>query len=311
MRKFIDGDGVDVTATVLAFQEANNQYNTADLVLIGELEDEHAVFLTDYPSPLRWKLWGTFLSGAIGSRGKVSSQIGLQVGTMEFSWSPKTVAFGSTLATANAFQKAQSGFFDSKKFRLWRTIMPTPGDANTFGACEMFGGRIADTTIERNKITFTVSSFLDVVNQLIPPNVIEWTNASAAYAGNIPVISDGETQLPQFTVVAPSSATSILGQCTGPTPNKIYGANKFLYGFIKFNQGSSLAGYFSAVSSNGDIISSGVHYNRFTVYQAFPWDPQVGDTFYAGILPPINAADGLPAFPYDGYRWVPQPEGAA
>jgi hypothetical protein len=236
----------------------------------------------------------------------------LQVDTLDFSWSPPLTAFGTSLATANHYQKAQSGFYASKKFRLWRTLMPTPGDANTFGACIMFGGRIQDTTIERGKITFGVNSFLDVVDQLLPPNVIEWTNTLASYMGNMPVFADAETTLPQFTVVAPTSNGVITAQCTAPTANKIYGANKFQRGFIAFNPSSSLAGYYATVATNVDFrTAAGVHYNQFTVYQQFPWPPSVGDTFYASVQPSMNQQDAVAASPYDAFRWVPQPEGAA
>lgn len=317
MRQFIDGNGNDATAAALAYREANNQYRTADLVLIGELEDPYAVRLTNWPSPLLWGPWssatgstpGPFLNAVI-SRGKITSQIGLQVDTMEFTWSPPLTAYGSSLAGANQYQKAQSGFYDQKKFRMWRTLMPAAGDANTYGACEMFGGRIQDTEVSRGKITFHVNSFLDVVNQPVPPNVIEWTNTNANYIGNLPVVSDSETTLPQFTVVSPSSAINILAQCTSPTLNKIYADNKFQFGFIAFNRGSTLDGYWSPVAISTRLKVSGVTYNQFILYAPFPWAPTPGDTFYASIKAPVNASESTPGFLYDGFRWVPQPEGA-
>lgn len=310
MRSFINGDGVDVTTASLAYRQANNQYWMADLVLIGELEDPLAVRLTNWPSPLLWSLWGTFLPAVI-SRGKITSQEGLQVDTMPFTWSPLNTGNGLTVATSNPYQRAKSGFYDNMKFRMWRCLMPTQGDANTFGACELFGGRIAEVVSERNRLTFNINSFADVFNQTIPPNVIEWTSTLAGYAGNTPVVADGETQLPQFIVVAPSSELVITATCTGPTPNKIYGNDKFFQGFIAFNQGSSLAGYYRSVASNKDFRSSGgFHFNQFQVYGAFPWAPAIGDTFYASTQPPINAQDGTVQFPYDGFRHVPQPESA-
>lgn len=310
MRQFINGSNNDSTAAVLTYLQSKNQYQLADLILIGELEDPYAIFLTDWASPLLWTPWGTFLN-AVVSRGKINSQVGLQVDTLELNWSPPFTAFGTTTATANQYQKAVAGFYDQKKFRLWRTVMPTAGDADTYGACALFGGRIQDTRVERGKITFNINSFLDTIEQMVPPNVVEWTSTTPNYAGNIPVVSDSETALPQFTVVAPSSAINIVARCTSPTANKIYGANKFQRGFIAFNRGSSLDGFWSPVAANGKIRISAVNYNNFLLYGAFPWAPQVGDTFYASIQPPINQQDGVPAFPYDGFRWVPQPEGAA
>jgi hypothetical protein len=310
MRTFIGGNGSDTSAAVYAYLQSQDKVQLADLVLIGEVEDPLSFFLTNWETPLAWPVWGTFQPAPI-TRGKITSQVGLQVDSLDFSWSPPLTAFGTTLATANVYQKAQSGYFDSKTFRLWRAIMPTPGDANTYGACILFGGRVADTKIERGKITLTVNSFLDVINQEVPPNVIENTSVLANYAGNTPVVADGETQLPQFTVVAPSDETSILGICTAPSPGKIYGHNKFQYGFIRFNPGSTLAGYWSPVASNGLLnLHGGVHVNQFLVYGAFPWPPQPGDTFYASVQPPINQQDSTSLFGAYTFPGVPSPESA-
>jgi hypothetical protein len=310
MRQFTAGDGSDSTAAVLSYLSTHAGLYLADLILIGELEDPAAVWLTSWNSPLSWPVWGNFQPAVI-SRGKMSSQIGLEVDTLQFTWSPPLTAFGSSTATANPYQKAQTGFYDNRKFRLWRTVMPDPGDANTLGACEVFGGRISSTTVRRGQIEFTVNSFLDVIDQPVPPNVIELNNTLANYAGSTPVVADSETLLPQFTVVAPTSTNKVFAACTSPTLNKIYGSNKFAHGFMVFNPGSSLEGYWSPISSNGDTLIVSTHYNGFTLYAPFPWAPQVGDTFYCSIKPPINLQDAEAGFAYFGFPYVPQPEGAA
>lgn len=311
MRTFAKGDGSDSTAAVLAHLAAHKELWLADLYLIGELEDSMGERLTDWESPLSWPLWGTFNTATV-TRGRVKSKFGLEVENLEVTWAPKVAAAGTSLATANKYQLAHSGFYDNKKFRLWRLLMPTPGDANTLGGCEWFGGRIAETKVERAKITFKVNSFLDVINQPTPPNVIELNNTAANFAGNTPVVSDGETQIPQFTVVAGSTSSKILADCTGPTLGKIYGTNKFQYGYIVFNRGSSLAGYWSPVAQSLDHnAGGGIHYNEFDVYGGFPWDPTPGDTFYASIKPPINLQDSAVGFAYFGFPFVPPPETAA
>ncbi len=311
MRTFLNGAGVDVTNTVFAYLKAHRTLIPADLVLIGELEDPLALWLTNYEAPLTWPLYGTFNPAGGFTRDKITSQVGLKVEALNFSWAPRVFPLGINIATANVYQKAQTGFYDNKKFRLWRTFMPTPGDANTFGACEMFGGRVSQIVVERARISFTINSFLDVTDQLLPPNVIESQNTRAGYSGAVPVLSDGETQVPEFTVVSPSSADNILARCTSPTLNKVYGTNKFQFGWIQFNPGSTLAGYYSQVAQSGNFKSAGVHYNQFIPYQAFPWPPVPGDTFFASIKPPVNKADTTPLFGFRGFKYVPQPEGAA
>jgi hypothetical protein len=201
---------------------------------------------------------------------------------------------------------------------MWRVVMPTPGDCNTYGACEVFGGRVAETLTERGKITLTINSFLDVVNQSVPPNVIDSQNIYAGYSANTPVLADSETQVPQFVVPNPTAkpgndpTTDLLGRCLSPTPNKIYSLNKLQFGYIVFNAGSSLAGYFSKIAVSGDSGSiSGIHYNHFTLYQPWPWPPTTGDTFYAATKPPVATGDGTLGFPVSWFPYVPAPESAA
>src|SRR4029077_11926499 len=215
--------------------------------------------------------------------------------------------FGTTAATANPYQKVQTGVYDNWRFRLWRTVMPTPGDANTYGACELFGGRIANSKVERGKISFSIQSFLDVVNQQVPPNVIELNNTLTNFAGATPVVSDSETVIAQFAAVAGSTVTSILANCTAPTASKIYGTNKFQRGYMVWNSGSTLAGYLSPIARKQH--SAG--HSQCIVYAPFPWAPTAGDTFYCSIQPPVNLQDAATGFEYFGFPYVPQPESAA
>lgn len=311
MRSFTDGNGNDSSAATLAYLSDAVQLYLADLFLLGELEDPNAVFLTNWSSPLNWGPWGTFQPSALKRTG-ITSQVGLKVDSMTVTWSPPLTAFGTTIATANQYQKAQTGFYDNWNMRIWRAVMPTPGDCQSYGATPWFGGRVSSTEIGRQYIKFTIQSYLDVVNQQVPPNVIENTNTLAGYVGATPVLADSETNVPTFTVVAPSSATVILGDCIQPTAHKIYSAQKFNRGYMVFSSGSSLAGYWSPVGSNVEYTSGSSHYNQFTVYGAFPWPPQVGDQFYVSTQAPINQQDaaGLSNV-YYGFPFVPQPETAA
>lgn len=306
MRTFTSGAGADTTATVLAYLATNRQLWITDLYLIGELEDPAALFLTTWESPLSWPIWGTFQPAAL-KRDKVTSQVGLTVSALSLTWSPPLKPFTTNVATASPYQLAQAGFYDNKRVRIWRAVMPTPGDANTYGACEWFGGWIADVQVMRGSIIFTVNSFLDVINQKVPPNVIELTNTLAGYAGATPVLVDSETAIARFTVVAPSSADVILGDTISPSAHKIYGTNKFIYGYMVFEAGTTLAGFWSAIAGNLNFnAGGGIHYNQFDVYSPFPWDPTPGDTFYVSTQFPINQADGS----YFGFPYVPAPEQA-
>lgn len=306
MRTFTAGDGSDSTAAVKSYLAAHRQLRLADLYLIGEIEDPRAQLLTDWESPLNWPVWGTFKSTVI-NRGKITSQIGLKVDAMEVSWSPQPSAFGTTVATSNPYQLAIQGYYDSMRIRLWRGVMPSPGDMNTLGATPWFGGRVGDVALSQGLLKFTVNSFLDAVNQPIPPNVIEISNTIAGFVGNTPVLADAETKVPTFTVVAPSNTNLILGDTIQPTAHKIYANKRFQNGFMYFLPGSTLAGYWSPVATNTNFAAGGgVHYNQFQTYASFPFAPTPGDTFYVSTQWPVDLASAT-AGQFKGFPYVPDP----
>ena len=117
-----------------------------------------------------------------------------------------------------------------------------PGDTSTYGASELFGGRIASTTIERGRIQFHVNSLLDVVNEYVPTNVIELLNTAAAYAGATPPA--GFSDIPQFSVVTGDSTTQVNGDCTNIGPHHIFSTNALQHGYLVFNEvpGATLGG---------------------------------------------------------------------
>ena len=309
MRHFLAGNNTDSTAAVKAYLLANNQYMIRDLILIGEQEDPAALFLTDHEAPLLWSPWGTFLPGAVKRERKVASKVGLSVSSLTLEWKPIVTAFSTDTATANPIQLARTGWYDGRSVRIWRTVMPTPGDANTYGACEWFGGWVGKATTARNKITFTIDSFLNVLNQKLPPNTIGSSGTLAGYLAGAPVLADSETNVPTFTAASPSSNIVIMGDCIQPTANKIYGSNKFTNGYMVFI-GGTLKGYWSVVATNADFnAGGGVHHNRFQVYSPFPWDPAPGDTFFVATQPPINLQDATAGpYNYNDFPFLPDPE---
>jgi Uncharacterized conserved protein (DUF2163) len=301
------GNGSDTTAAVQAWLAANRSLMLRNLYLIGELEDPAALWLTDHESPLEWSAWGTFLPSNI-KRGTVSSKIGLEVPKLTITWSPKLGSFTSSIGSASPYQLAQIGMYDNWKVRVWRCFMPTPGDANTFGACELFGGRIGATTIARGKIEWQVTSFLDVVNQKIPPNVIETTNTLASFKGANP--PPGLSRIPQFNVISGSTSTVLLLDCTFPTAHQIFPSQSLNRGYLVFNggAGATLAGVFRPIGANQNVLVGGVHYNQVQIYDALPWPPTPGvDTCFVSAAFPLNQADG----DYFGFPYVPDPETAA
>ncbi len=255
--------------------------------------------MTDWSTPLLWSAWGTFYPAAGLKRGKTSSTVGFEVQTMDFEWSPDNFDFTQDIATTSPYQAAWLGRYDGVKFRSWTCYMPFPGDADTLGAAELFGGRVGDISTERNKIKLTVNSFLDVVNQMVPGSVIEVLNTIAGFKGATPPA--GLTQVPTF-VVTSAAQGQINADCTSPTPGQIFSTDAFEGGFLQMTSGA-LSGMWTSIATNTGV--SGPH-NAFTLFQKFPWPPIAGDTFYASATFPINQADGQ----YFGFPYVPDPSTA-
>lgn len=308
MRQFIDGSGNDSTSAVSSFLTSAAARNLllADLYLLGELTDPNAVFLTNYNSALAWPVWGTFNPTNI-QRGKITSQIGFKVDNLDVTWRPPLAAFGASVATSNQYQKAQAGFYDNWKFRLWRCLMPTPGDAQTYGATPWFGGYIGDTEIGRGYVKFSVESFLNIVNQNVPPNVIEPSNILSGYAGNVPPLTVLQKTIPTFTVIAPSNTNVILGDTIGPIAHQVYPTNLFTMGFLVFLSGTTLAGYWQPIAANQASNPGGSpNYNQFQLYGSFPFAPTPGDTFFVSSQMPLDLLS-TPAGYFKGFPYVPDP----
>jgi len=304
VKKVISGSGVDTTPTVIAALAAKTYFSLATLYLLGEPEDPAAFYLTDYETPLVYNLYGTFKRASI-SRGSIKSKIGLSVSNTTLRWSPPYTSPTSNVNTTSPYHLASLGFYDNWPVRMWTVYMPTPGDANTYGCSELFGGRIASTKVSRGSITFTVNSFLDVVNQMVPTNTIELLNTLAGFRGAVP--PPGLSVCPQFNVHAGSSAIQIYGDCTSPTPGQIFSDNTFRNGFLVFNSpgGNTLGRVWASIISSQGPTVGGVQVNDFVLYQPLPWPPTAGvDTFFVSATSPINKDDGQ----YFGFPYVPNPE---
>jgi len=317
MRTVIGGNGSNTTAAVKAMLLQGNEFHLPNLLLIGEPEDPMSLWLCDWPSPLTWPVYTdlktvTPVAGyvfphafdpAVIKRGKVTSKFGLSVDPLDITWNPRAQNFGTSVATASPLQLAQAGFYDNMTVRVWTAYLPTPqsgsfvfpGDCNTFGCSELYGGYIADTQVDRNEIKFTVNSFLDVVNQNVPLNCVEMTNPVAAFSGATP--PPGFSTVPTGTVAALSGgaglnfATSVVF-----TPTYVGGRfddNVLSGGFIVMNRGTANAGFFSSIYTNGHVTISGTTYNYVVLYQPFPFTPQIGDTFYISGKPTTTANASL------------------
>src|SRR5258707_6259105 len=76
---------------------------------------------------------------------------------------PRSTLFPyTTLFRSSPYQLSQMGFWDNWPVRVWTAYMPTKGDANTYGASELFGGRVARNSSEDRKSTRLNSSHANI-----------------------------------------------------------------------------------------------------------------------------------------------------
>lgn len=315
MRKVIGGNGSDTTSTVKAYLASGREMMLANLYLFGDPENSKSLWLTDWEGPLCWPVWSSqkvspnlvnAFDSAVIKRESVTSSVGLEVSTLGVTWSPANSAWSANVSSANAYQLAQMGYYDNWTARVWTAYMPTAGDANTYGASELFGGRISDCVVQRGQIRFTINSFLDCVNEYVPTNVIEVLNTLAAYTGATP--PSGEPSIPIFNVIGGGATTNtqLLLDEISPTPHHIYTTNRVQQGFVVFlaGTGATLAGVWSSIQSNHQYTVNGTNYNLVQLYSPLPWPPTPGvDKCYISAAAPINRADG----DYYGFPYVPSP----
>jgi hypothetical protein len=325
MRTFINGAGTDSTSLVRDYLASHRQLLLCDLYVIrtapcyaGQYLDQ-TFLLTDFEAPLKWDHKGTFQKAVI-SRGEVESKIGLEADSLDITWSPLDsqvlASGGSPLTTLlTVLQGFNAGIFDNGTVEVWRCVLPNPGDligspavaakfgdANTFGACMMFGGRIGDIKPDRQSVTMTVISRMETLNIQVPTNLIEPTNILAQYLTG------------QLASAGPASAAVVAGS----TVNKIYAdgtgspiitapAGTYDSGYLRFSSGK-LAGHFVGVRAQ--TIESGHH--AFYLYGKLPFPPSVGDTLIPYIpIPRDFASASASANGYAGFPFVPNPTNSA
>jgi hypothetical protein len=294
MRNFIGGTGSNTTSAVTAYLAANRALLCADLLqLQTQIQGQpwsQNVLLTAFDRPLTWSQVGTFLPGRF-VRGQIDSQIGLDTVSMDLEWYLRDADIFYTPSGQSAITQIQAferGLWDNGLVNLYRAIMPTLGDCNTLGAAQMFGGRISEISeLSRTVVKLKVNSLLELLDQNVPTNLIEATNVQCQYGIGQPPA--GLSVAPTFSVASGTTPGMLVGVCTNPTANQVFGADTFDFGYIQFVSGASLGLIMRSVW----FSEPGSGYNNvFYLYDPLPWLPAAGDTFQA-FVPYARAASAL------------------
>ena len=307
MRRTIGGNGSDTTVATQAYLNSTDHPILRDLIIIGPPENPNALYLTNHEAPVLYRPYGLFRA-AVVSRPGVEAKVGLDAQSLAISWTPGASAQASRTAstsTASPYQLAAQHFYDNWPVLILRCFMPTPGDADTLGCAEWFGGRAQNCKTARNKLIFNTKSYADVLKQKVPSTVVEVTNTLASTAAV--TLPAGDASIPVFSCIRPSTETYVVADCLSPVANKIYAGDIFSGGYMVFlsGPGATLAGAWSAIGQNGEWTDgNGNHHSEFVIFSPLPWPPTPGvDTFYVSKTAPINVGDEG----YYGFPYVPNP----
>jgi len=309
MRAFISGSGADSTAAVQTHLAAHRALHLADLFVIRTAPNfagfylDRTFLLTDYPSRLVWNYRGTF-EPAVVSRNDVESKIGLEADKLQVMWSPQDSDIladdgaGHTLLTV--IEGLGQDIFDNGTLELWRCLMPTIGDCNTLGACLLFSGRIGDIDADRLKATISVMSRLEVLNEMVPTNLIEPTNIVAQYTTGQALNAGPST----FELVSGSNRSVLFADPTDAPGGYTPANGSWDFGYVVMGSPGKLGGSHRGIREQ--LYTGGHHV--FYLYEPLPFDPLVGDTFGAFIPVPRDAAGAsTQGSEFAGFKYVPQP----
>ena len=322
MRTVLSGTGTDTTATVAAFLAANNPLEIAELYEITtpqipvsgrQFKAPVPFFLTSYGGPLKYSFVrdpgnspAIFVPSVI-KRESLNFELGTDASECKFTWSPINTQYtipaipGSVPQTL--YQLFGQGIFDNGSIRVWKCFMPTPGDANTFGAAAYWMGRIAEVKVSSLAIEITAKDFRDLLEDQIPRYLIQTGNRTnqQGIVSNIAqygVELVGVNVIGQGLTVAGSTRSTV--KWTGPS-GTLYADHLFAGCFAQLDD------FLPALIQ--DSTNDGSH-NFLYLSQPLPSVPTItqGIFIYNSQDPSDQTATNIGGQQLPGFPFVPRPE---
>jgi uncharacterized phage protein (TIGR02218 family) len=218
----------------------------------------------------------TYLSSALGapaferkgSRAKMKWRLGVEVDTLQFDVLPN----GAQINGQDFNTAVKQGVFDGADVTFYHAYWPqqayTPVIAPT-GVVTMFVGRVAPVKAGRVTTSFTINSYLDLLNQNIPRNIYQTRCINTLYDGGCTL---NQASFAVSGAVLTGSTASIINATIANA------TGYFDFGKIIFTSGAnngisrSIKQYVYAAPSTIALMSP------------LPNAPAIGDTFsiYAG-----------------------------
>jgi uncharacterized phage protein (TIGR02218 family) len=239
---------------------------------------------------------GPFLG--VNTKFALHQKIGVETDTMTFDVIP-----GEAMVLGEPFlQACQDGTFDGATISIDRAFMPTYGDMAA-GIVNVFTGRVGEVDAGRSLATFTINSWLEVLNQQLPRNLYQVTCLNLL--GDSECGINLEAHAANFTIAAGS--TQAVLQITGTSGSgTIYQLGKVI------PQTGLLAGLSRSIR---DCSFSGGN-GTVTLLGPLPSIPAIGTTvrLYQGCNKLLNDPNGCPKFnnqgAFRGFPYIPQPDTA-
>jgi len=351
VRKYVDGNGADSTAAVVAHLLSTPTPIIFTLVKIslskwldnvagwvggGTVNPSpftKTFLLTDCPAAIIYTPLGTFRTADV-KHGAIPFSVGTDFKNFEVTWVPTAsdvVSYGDPAVTGGgwfatapnvaAFEAAWRGFFDGAFISVYKVVMPSFYDANTFGACLLHTGAVDDVTVEGGEIRFNVGSLLDqqeqqVPSQLIGPNSRFSSVDPLAYAnvntGSF-VTQDG-VRWTGWLADRPQgyfqSASFLQGPCS---------SSAFFVPATGFFDGGFVVWQFGPLTGMRRPIAQytrlGTSFGSFQLAQPFPYDATLYDSGFAfgfgfDAYARRRVVTTESAGTYNGFPHVPMPENA-
>jgi uncharacterized phage protein (TIGR02218 family) len=225
------------------------------------------------------------------AKAKAHQKAGVQTDTLVFDVMPGTsMVFGQPF-----LQFAHEGGFDGATLKLDRAFMKTYGDTSA-GAINIFSGRVGDVATGRSVCSFTVNSWLEILNLDWPRNL--WMPGCINSLGD----STCDVSLGSYAVSLTVSGGSryVIGASVPGV------ATYFDLGKISFTSGV-LNGLSRSIRSSTS--------SSLTLLAPFPSTPTVGDSFvlYPGCdktLGVNGCSKFLNTARYRGFPFIPSPSTA-
>lgn len=226
------------------------------------------------------------------NRSTVQWALGTQVDSLTVNAYPQA---SSTVEGIPFLTAVRLGVFDGATFELDRLFMATPGDTSA-GAVVIFTGRVGDIVAGRSTVTFTINSYMELLNVDMPKYQWQPSCVWTVYDVNCGV------NRATFQVTTTATGTPKVDQIP-------FGSGQangyFADGTLKFTSGVN-AGLTRSIGTN----TSGVIF----LVTPFPSVPLAGDSMV--ITPGCNRTQGRCVSPFNNlakfraYPFIPTAETA-